>query len=129
MKIQSSNFTAAYAHLVREKQEGQSGFSREEKPPRNQDQGKSGDEDANSEPQNQSAEMVEEAVKAFQDDIQSQANGLTVGIVNEGPGLKVVLKDSQGGVIRQLSGEEFLRLREKLSTEGHQSGKILDLKR
>ena len=45
-----------------------------------------------------------------------------------GPGLKVILKDSQGGIVRQLSGEEFLRLRQGSSTEPRMRGKILDQK-
>jgi hypothetical protein len=41
--------------------------------------------------------------------------------------LKVVLKDPNGGVLRSVSGEELLRLREAVSA-GAKSGRILDQK-
>jgi uncharacterized protein YlxW (UPF0749 family) len=72
-------------------------------------------------------EDVQAAVNAFHADIQSQANSLSAAIEGTGPGLKVVLKDGSSAVIRQFTGEEFLKLREVVA-KGKSRGKILDQK-
>ena len=96
------------------------------------DQGK-GDENASQNPKDGETsqrfeEQMNEAVEAFQKDPQAQASGLSATKVGSGPGLKVVLKDGSGAVVRQISGEEFLRLREALTTDKRSRGKILDQK-
>jgi hypothetical protein len=75
-----------------------------------------------------SYEQVQAAVDAFGGDAQTQANGLTASAVGGGPGLRVVLKDGSGAIVRQFTGEEFLRLREAATKDGRVRGKILDQK-
>lgn len=71
--------------------------------------------------------QVAQAVESFQVDAQAAAHGLQAAVEGQGPGLRVVLKDGSGAVVRQLSGEEFLRLREA-TAQGLRRGKILDQK-
>ena len=71
---------------------------------------------------------VTEAMASFKSDAQTIAKGLSVSSEGNGPGLKVVLKDGTGAVVRQFTGEEFVRLREAVSKDGRQRGKILDQK-
>ena len=52
--------------------------------------------------------------------------GLNAELQGAGPGLRVTLKDGSGAVIRQFTGEEFLRLRE--AAQGVGRGRILDKK-
>jgi hypothetical protein len=75
-----------------------------------------------------SEQEVAQAVEAFAQDQQAKNNGLQVLAAGSGPGLKVVLKDGTGNVVRQFTGEEFLRLRESASKEGRSRGKLLDQK-
>ncbi len=72
-------------------------------------------------------EDVDAAIEKFSGDETLIANGLTAESVGAGPGLKVVLKDASGGVLRSVSGEEFLKLREAANA-GRKSGRILDQK-
>lgn len=53
--------------------------------------------------------------------------GVHATVEGDGPGLKVKLTDGAGGVLRTVSGEEFLKLREAISG-GKVPGKILDKK-
>jgi len=73
-------------------------------------------------------QKVSEAIESFGADHQTAMNGLTATQEGSGPGLKIVLRDGQGAVIRQLSGEEFLRLRESVLKSEKSCGKILDQK-
>jgi hypothetical protein len=72
-------------------------------------------------------EALEVAVHGFSGDETNQAHGISASAEGSGPGLRVVLKDQQGGILRSVSGEEFLRLREAVSS-GRKSGRILDQK-
>jgi hypothetical protein len=74
-----------------------------------------------------SLEAVEAAVESFSGDESTQSSGISAQTEGQGPGLKVVLKDSTGGILRSVSGEEFLRLREA-AYQGRKSGRILDQK-
>jgi hypothetical protein len=67
------------------------------------------------------------AIDAFRADAQAQANGLNAQAQGQGPGLRVILKDGSGAVVRQFTGEEFLKLRQAVS-DGRVRGKILDQK-
>jgi uncharacterized FlaG/YvyC family protein len=69
-------------------------------------------------------ERLDQAVEAFQKDAQAKQQGIEV---ERAPGLNIVLKDISGSVIRQFTGEEFLRLRDAIR-DGRTSGKILDKK-
>ena len=74
-----------------------------------------------------SLEAVEAAVDGFADDKLDSSNGISASAEGAGPGLRVVLKDASGGVLRSVSGEEFLKLREAASS-GARSGRLLDRK-
>jgi hypothetical protein len=69
---------------------------------------------------------VNSAVESFEGDSAVVANGLSAEVVGNGPGLRVTLKDGRGAVVRQFTGEEFVRLREAASGTGR--GKLLDKK-
>jgi hypothetical protein len=72
-------------------------------------------------------EEVSEAIEKFAGDETTLANGITAESQGNGPGLRVLLKDAKGGILRSVSGEEFLKLREAVNA-GHKSGRILDQK-
>ncbi len=74
------------------------------------------------------AKEVDQAAEEFQNDAQNQASGISATVVANGLGLKVVLKDGSGAVVRQLSGEEFMKLREATTQGTPGRGKILDQK-
>ena len=74
-----------------------------------------------------SLEAVEAAVDGFDEDETNQAHGITASTEGQGPGLRVVLKNADGGVLRSVSGEEFLKLRDAVAA-GARSGRILDQK-
>jgi hypothetical protein len=80
----------------------------------------------------ESVEISDEDVEvAIQDFSEGQsASNLEIQAVAQGtgPGLKVVLKDGSGSVIRQMTGEEFMRLKENLQDSSTSSGKMLDQK-
>jgi hypothetical protein len=67
------------------------------------------------------------AIEKFQNDAQ-QTSGLKAEAEGHGPGLRVVLKDVNGSVVRQFSGEEFVRLRDTSSQDGRKRGRLLDKK-
>jgi hypothetical protein len=118
MKINPVNNALSLLNRVREKQEhgGQS-----QRDPQNQQQ---------EQPKQQEPlpEAVQQAVEAFQTDSQTQSNGLSATMEGSGPGLRVVLKDGSGGVVRQFTGEEFIKLREAAGQDTRARGKILDQK-
>ena len=72
-------------------------------------------------------EEVSAAIEKFSGDEATLANGITAQSEGTGPGLRVLLKDANGGVLRSVSGEEFIKLREAVSL-GNKSGRILDQK-
>lgn len=72
------------------------------------------------------AKDVENAVAEFSVDETVTSSGLQAEVAGQGPGLRVTLKDGQGAVVRQFTGEEFLRLRDAAS--GAARGRLLDKK-
>jgi hypothetical protein len=70
---------------------------------------------------------VIEAIEKFQHDAV-QTSGLKAETVGAGPGLRVVLKDINGSVVRQFSGGEFVRLRDSSAQDGRKRGRLLDKK-
>lgn len=70
-------------------------------------------------------ETLANAVQSFGQDTAVSANGLSAEVAGKGPGLRVTLKDGRGAVVRQFTGEEFLRLREAAGTG---RGSLLDKK-
>jgi hypothetical protein len=119
------NLTGAitYPQIVREKHDGQAPRQDHSHPDQKNQKNESENQD---EPLDE--ESVGRAVAEFLADKQTQANGLSATVAGHGPGLKVVLKDIHGGVVRQLSGGEFLKLRHAVSKESPLPGKILDQK-
>ncbi len=75
-----------------------------------------------------SAKDVDQAIQSFDGDARNRALGLKAVREGTGPGLRVVLKDGYGAVVRQFTGEEFLRVREAASLDGKGRGRILDQK-
>jgi hypothetical protein len=74
-------------------------------------------------------EQIKAAVEAFGVDEQAAAAGLHVDQIGSGPGLRVILRDVSGNVVRQFSGTEFVKLREVSGGRTlHAPGKILDRK-
>ena len=71
---------------------------------------------------------LDRALEEFKADSQAQANGLNAIVDGRGPGLRVVLKDGSGAVVRQFTGEEFLKLRDATTKNFRSRGKILDQK-
>ncbi len=69
---------------------------------------------------------VQAALEAFRKD--SQNNGLAPSLEGSALGLKVILRDGSGAIVRQFSGEEFVKLREAANLDGRSRGKILDQK-
>lgn len=72
-------------------------------------------------------ENVQKAIDEFTANQTNQDHGISATQEGNGPGLRVTLKDASGGVLRSVSGEEFLKLREAISS-GSKSGRILDQK-
>jgi uncharacterized protein YlxW (UPF0749 family) len=72
-------------------------------------------------------ENVQKAIEDFSSNQTNKTHGISATQEGNGPGLKVTLRDSNGGVLRSVSGEEFLKLREAISA-GSKSGRILDQK-
>jgi hypothetical protein len=72
-------------------------------------------------------EEVNAAIEKFAGDEATLTAGITAQSQGTGPGLRVLLKDPTGGVLRSVSGEEFLKLREAVSS-GRKSGRLLDQK-
>ncbi|MBS1959790.1 MAG: hypothetical protein JST80_09985 [Bdellovibrionales bacterium] len=70
---------------------------------------------------------VIQAAESYVADELNHEHGITATTEGQGPGLRVTLKDAQGGVLRNVSGEEFLKLREAVRN-GARSGRILDQK-
>ncbi len=72
-------------------------------------------------------ENVQKAIEDFSSNEINHSHGISASQEGTGPGLKVTLKDASGGVLRSVSGEEFLKLREAIHS-GVKSGRILDQK-
>lgn len=73
------------------------------------------------------AESIQKAIDDFSSNDVNVSHGISAIQEGSGPGLKVTLRDSSGGVLRSVTGEEFLRLREAIQA-GSKSGRILDQK-
>ena len=109
-----------FLNIVREKKGGDLPDRQQGGDPRRQNNKREPEKEA-------SREELRGAVAAFSADSQAQANGLSADVIEGGiSGLRVVLKDRQGKVLRQLSGEEFLKMREQVAAGAR--GKILDQK-
>ena len=111
-------------NIVRKKEDGESGGHQEQRQQRRENESES----EFSEVLEVTEEKVAEAVEAFSSDKQNQASGINASVDGSGPGLKVALKDGTGNVMRLLTGEEFLKMREAAAKGDRTRGKILDQK-
>lgn len=122
MKVERVNEAFKFTDRVNEKHSADSQSQHQ-----NQDQNEQ-KKDQSSETYEVTEEKVKAAMLSFDKDAQAKANGLHVDQQGVGPGLKVVLKDESGRVIRQFTGEEFLKMREAVHHGDTKRGKILDQK-
>ncbi len=124
MKISAISEAKRFIDTVRGKRE------RQEHPHQQQQQGGSnpGQQQGQQDEHQATFEEVRKAVDDFRADAQAAKNGLQAEVSGQGPGLRVTLQDERGNVIRQLTGDEFLRLREAAKVSEHPRGKILDQK-
>jgi uncharacterized FlaG/YvyC family protein len=125
MKIHSLTGAIGYSTRIREKSDGQTPENAFQDSKEQREEEQRHKEQLNSPV---SLEQVTEAAAAFQADEQAKLNGLNVSVHTAAPGLKVVLKNELGDVVRQLTGEEFLKLRESSAGFTKIQGKILDQK-
>ena len=122
MKIPAIQDALGYLRSVQEKKDG--GFSGQQHP---QQQKKKKEDEAPEAPVTR--EKLQGAVDAFIADEQTRANGLSAQLVEGGtPGLRVVLSDGGGRLLRQYTAEEFLKLRDVTRPDGRARGKLLDQK-
>jgi uncharacterized FlaG/YvyC family protein len=75
-----------------------------------------------------SDENVSHAIEKFSKDEELSQHGIQMSMVGTGPGLKVILRDGSGAVIRQLSGEDFLRLKQLTDKDTHKHSRLLNTK-
>lgn len=75
-----------------------------------------------------SPEKLQTAVETFQSALNQKSHDLKAVLEGQGPGLKIILRDGTGALIRQFTGEEFLKVKHSVAQSGHCSGKILDKK-
>jgi len=106
------------ARTNRDGENGRDQYTRQQK--------QEGDDDSSSPEEKQ--KKMEQALQSFKDDPHAQASGISAEAEGSGPGLRVVVKDASGGVIRQFTGEEFLKLREAVSQDNKSRGRLLDQK-
>lgn len=76
----------------------------------------------------QELHALEKAVSDFETEARSQQHGLKASIAGASPGLRVVLSDVNGNVIRQFEAQEFVRLRSSGTQDSRGRGKLLDQK-
>lgn len=122
MKVNSTPAAPAYFEAIR-KSEGASDQNQQHKKQQKRD-----DEtrDSKQEENPITEEKLGEAASAFSHDPTSVAHGLSANVEGQGPGLRVTLKDGNGGVVRQFTGEEFMKLR--AAAQGLARGRLLDKK-
>lgn len=69
---------------------------------------------------------VAQAIDQLGGELRAEHTDIQASMEGSGPGLKVVLKDGRGAIIRQMTGDEFLQLR--TSVGPHSKGRLLDKK-
>jgi hypothetical protein len=118
-----NNEAVNFLNIVREKKDNGSGQFQNP-----QQQKKDPDSDAKNAEPDTNPPTVGAAISQFHTEMDAQANGLNANMTGKGPGLRVVLTDSTGNVVRQFTGEEFLKLREAATQGTGKRGRILDQK-
>lgn len=129
MKIHSISGTSGYSAVaVREKKDG-GGLGAQGGHSDHHSDSSSGSDTADQEPEEfPGPDEIHLAVEGFKADAQALQNGLCANLEGRGPGLRVILTDKSGNVIRRLSGDEFVKLRDASLPEAPTCGKILDRK-
>lgn len=120
MKITAIPEFFRFTNRVHEKPDGQS--------PQGQGNPDPGKQSKDEDEREASPEAIGQAIANFESDAKAREAGLKAESIGSGPGLKVVLRDGQGAVVRQFTGAEFLKLREAASKDPRTRGKILDQK-
>lgn len=125
MKVNSVGTNLSYLSRIQDAKSDPDGRSRQQdqQPKRDEKEKKEFSEELE-----QSEKNLESALESFRKDEHTRAQGLSVTTSGAGPGLKVVLKDTNGAVVRQFTGEEFVRLRAAAPHDGKARGKLLDRK-
>lgn len=124
MKIAPLSPAAHFINQVREKRDTENGSQRQQHQEQGEKQGEQSEYEA-------TEATVNAALESFEKDEQAKLHGLHAEVAGQGPGLKVVLRDQNGAVLRQFTGEEFVKLRETCTHDvpGHGGrGKLLDRK-
>ncbi len=123
VRINSTVNTIQLIDQVREQRE-----TNEDRDPdgRRHDQGEQRKKDET--PYSATQEQVEQAARDMAKDEQTRASGIQVALEGMGPGLRVTLKDADGSVLRHMSGEEFVKLREAAREGAPKRGRLLDRK-
>jgi uncharacterized FlaG/YvyC family protein len=127
VKINPIRDAVNYLNRVHSKDEGGDAGSQQQhagQDPQSEEDKKEAERDASP----PSEEALREAMSTFQADAQTQAHGLSAEMNGNGPGLRIVLTDVSGTVVRQFTGEEFLRLREAANKDQRLRGRLLDQK-
>lgn len=123
LKIAPLNPAAHFVNQVREKRD--SGDESRQQPQQDR-------REKNEQSEYEATEAsVNAALESFSQDEQARSHGLQAERSGHGPGLKVVLRDQNGAILRQFTGEEFVKLRESCVPDvpGHGGrGKLLDRK-
>ena len=131
MKIQPNFDPLRFFNSIRSgRNNGEGGAGRNQYDPnqtQKDDRQKDSEQNSN-EGQKNDPKALSQALDGFKADPQNQASGLTATLEESGSGLKVVVRDCNGILLRQFSAEEFLRLRATAATDSHHRGKILDQK-
>jgi hypothetical protein len=125
LKVIPLSEASRFLNRVHEK--GQAGGDQSGRRGQQQDSQKKKEEEAGFQRFDVTDEKVQAAITDFKTDSMTQAQGLNAEVEGQGFGLRVVLKDGRGAVVRQFTGEEFLKLRE-VARDGRKNGKILDQK-
>ena len=74
-------------------------------------------------------ELIQQEIESLDREATEEGHGVHAEQSGVGPGLRVTLKGKEGQVLRQLSGQEFLKLRqEKQLAKSSKRGRLLDQK-
>ena len=126
MKISPFANVIPFTNATRTKRsEGEGGNARQQYDP---NQGRKDGEEKRKEQEPFDPKLIDDAVRSFVTDAATQEHGLSAVVEGTGPGLKIHVKDCNGTVLRQFSGEEFLKLRDATSQTLGKRGKLLDQK-
>ncbi len=128
MKISSIRDAVRWTQPVRENEASDGNSGQKKGSGNQQDSSQERNSKEGSETFQATSEKLNAAIDSFSQDSQAQTNGLRVEREGQGPGLRVVLRDGSGAVVRQFTGEEFVQLREAAMQDAKPRGRLLDRK-